>query len=393
MTYPVYVDNLIRRLTDAGYEAYLVGGGLRDLLLGVTPADFDLTTSATPDEMLEVFSDMKTIPTGLKHGTLTVLAEGYPVEITTFRHDGDYTDSRHPDSVSFTRSLEEDLARRDFTVNAMAYNTERGLVDLYGGRADLDAKIIRAVGDPHRRMREDALRILRALRFEAQLGFFIEKNTEDALRDCREGLSAVSVERRATELIKLITSPHAKKALTRLLSLDIGKFLFGNYTPSIKLINALPDVDNTPAARLGALLFESDTQTARKILRDLKLSNALVDDTLTIISSKDTPLPRTKADARKFIVRFGDLSKTAAKIRALLGEEDVTSLLFDTQSESFCKRISDLALDGKDLIALGASGKEIGELLLALFELVTEAPEKNSRETLKNEAKRLMEKK
>lgn len=389
MTYPDYVDNLIRRLTDAGYEAYLVGGGLRDSLLGTSPADFDLTTSATPDETLEVFSDMKTIPTGLKHGTVTVLSEGHPVEITTFRIDGDYTDSRHPDSVSFTRSLEEDLARRDFTVNAMAYNKDRGLVDLYGGRADLENKTIRAVGDPHKRMREDALRILRALRFEAQLGFEIEKKTEKALYDCREGLASVSAERRATELMKLITSPHAKKALERLLTLGIGEYLFGDYRPSDALIGSLHRIDSEPADRLGALLFECDIDKARRILRDLKFSNALVRDTLTVISGRDVSLPETEADARRFIARFGEHSRTVAYLHAFLGGKDVSALLMKVMREGFCSSIAELAINGSDLMALGYSGKEIGKTLEALFEIVFEKPEMNEKESLIKEALRL----
>lgn len=389
MTYPDYVDNLIRRLTDAGYEAYLVGGGLRDSLLGTCPADFDLTTSATPDETLEVFSDMKTIPTGLKHGTVTVLSEGHPVEITTFRIDGDYTDSRHPDSVSFTRSLEEDLARRDFTVNAMAYNKDRGLVDLYGGRADLENKTIRAVGDPHKRMREDALRILRALRFEAQLGFEIEKKTEKALYDCREGLASVSAERRATELMKLITSPHAKKALERLLTLGIGEYLFGDYRPSDTLIGILHRIDSEPADRLGALLFACDIDKARRILRDLKFSNALVRDTLTVISGRDVSLPEADADARRFIARFGASAGTVAYLHAFLGGKDISALLLTVMREGFCSSIAELAINGSDLMALGYSGKQIGKTLEALFEIVLEKPEMNEKESLIKEALRL----
>ena len=392
MTYPEYVDKLIARLTDAGYEAYLVGGGLRDLMLCGEPHDFDLTTSATPDEMLSVFSDMRTIPTGLKHGTVTVLSEGHPVEMTTFRVDGEYTDLRHPNAVSFTRSIEEDLARRDFTINAMAYNKERGLVDLFGGRSDLEKGMIRAVGDPHRRMTEDALRILRALRFEAQLGFDIEKETEKALFDCREGLSSVSAERRATELIKLLTARCPTGAMRRLLGLDIGKYLFGSYRPSDALVELLPKVDATPAARLGALLFECEHDEARRILRDLKLSNALVGDTLAVISARDASLPVTDADARRFIARFGEHATVAAAIRAFLGERDVTPLLDKVRREGFCASVADMAIDGSDLIALGYSGKEIGELLSALFEMLFDFPEKNQKEILTKEAQKLKEK-
>jgi len=342
--------------------------------------------------MLDVFSDTRTIPTGLKHGTVTVLSEGHPVEITTFRIDGEYTDSRHPDTVSFTRSLEEDLARRDFTINAMAYNKERGLVDLYGGKADLENKVIRAVGEPHKRMTEDALRIMRALRFEAQLGFSVDEATEKALYDCREGLSEVSAERRATELIKLLTARYPTGAMRRLLALDIGKYLFGGYCPSDALVALLPEIDAEPAARLGALLFECELDKARKILRDLKLSNALVNDTLTVISARDVSLPESDADARRFIARFGDFSRTAAHIRALLGEKDVTGLLDRVLGEGFCASVSEMAIDGSDLMSLGYSGKEIGEALSALFEMLLDFPEKNKKEILTKEAEKLKEK-
>ena len=174
---PEYAESVLERLEQNGEEAYIVGGSLRDSLLGKAASDYDVATSALPERTLEIFSDYRVIATGLKHGTVTVMSDGKPIEVTTFRVDGGYSDSRHPDSVSFTRSIEEDVSRRDFTVNAMAYSQRRGLVDLFGGRDDLAKGIIRAVGDPERRFDEDALRIMRAFRFSAQLDFEIEEKS------------------------------------------------------------------------------------------------------------------------------------------------------------------------------------------------------------------------
>ena len=171
MNYPEYLKKIINRIELSGHEAFIVGGALRDAMLGREVNDYDVTTSALPFEIAEIFSDLHVIETGLKHGTVTVVADGHPVEITTYRVDGDYKDSRHPDGVRFTKRIEDDLARRDFTVNAMAYNDRRGLVDLFFGKSDLENKIIRAVGDPVRRFDEDALRIMRAFRFSSKLCF------------------------------------------------------------------------------------------------------------------------------------------------------------------------------------------------------------------------------
>ena len=171
MKYPRYVADVITRLEECGHEAYIVGGSVRDMLLSKAPNDYDVTTSARPTETLEIFKDMRTIPTGLKHGTVTVMSRGNPIEITTFRIDGEYLDSRRPESVSFTDDVTADLSRRDFTVNAMAYSEKRGLIDVFGGKNDLEKRIIRAVRDPKERFSEDALRIMRAFRFSSQLGF------------------------------------------------------------------------------------------------------------------------------------------------------------------------------------------------------------------------------
>ena len=214
MHIPQPIEYILQALGDAGYEGYLVGGCVRDFLLGKEPSDFDITTSALPEETMAVFAADRVIPTGLQHGTVTVLHDGMAAEITTYRTETTYADGRHPDSVSFSRDLGDDLCRRDFTVNAMAMDAAGSIVDLYGGRVDLDAKIIRAVGDPTLRFTEDALRILRAFRFAAKLGFAIEKNTLNAAIALAPRLALVSRERVFAELEKLLCGVSAGEILS-----------------------------------------------------------------------------------------------------------------------------------------------------------------------------------
>ena len=202
---PSHVEYILATLEAAGYHAHIVGGSVRDLLLGKNPDDFDITTSALPEETKAVFSDKRTVDTGIKHGTVSLILDGKPYEITTYRLDGEYKDSRHPEAVYFTKNIVEDLSRRDFTVNAMAYNPTTGLVDPFGGRDDLKLGIIRAVGDPYVRFNEDALRILRGIRFSSVLGFKIEDKTSKAIREKRQLLSKVSAERIYVELKKMLS--------------------------------------------------------------------------------------------------------------------------------------------------------------------------------------------
>ena len=207
---PQFVRTALDRLNECGYEGYIVGGCVRDSLLGKKPHDYDVCTNCTPDKMLEVFANFRTIETGLKHGTLTVLIEGEPVEITCYRSDGEYIGHRKPAKVTFESSLEEDLKRRDFTVNAMAYSPKEGLIDLYGGQGDLEKGIIKCVGEPEKRFDEDALRILRGLRFSSCLGFEIEEKTSKAILEQRELLKSISAERIASELKKLLCGKGAR---------------------------------------------------------------------------------------------------------------------------------------------------------------------------------------
>ena len=238
MDMPKNVDTAINLLQSAGFEAYAVGGCVRDSLLGKTPNDWDITTSAKPENMKSVFADFHCIDTGIKHGTVTVVIDGEPLEITTFRLDGEYEDNRHPKSVTFTSNLGADLGRRDFTVNAMAYSNKPGTVDLFGGQNDLKNKIIRCVGDPDRRFNEDALRILRALRFASALDFEIEEKTAQSLLKNCALLGNISEERIAKELLKLVCGKGAKRILT-----DLAPVLF-ELLPELK-----PSRASTPSRR------------------------------------------------------------------------------------------------------------------------------------------------
>ena len=237
--YPEYIADILSMLHNNGYEAYIVGGSVRDSLLGLAPNDFDITTSALPENIIEVFSDFKLVTTGLKHGTVTVIYDSKPIEITTFRVDGDYLDSRHPSEVYFTDSIVADLSRRDFTVNAMAYDDEHGVIDPFDGRRDLKIGMIRTVGEPERRFGEDALRIMRAFRFSAQLGFEICEETLVATRALKDGLSKVSRERIATEFIKLITSKDPLYAMTKMKEHGIFEYVLGTHIPGDEEIRAL----------------------------------------------------------------------------------------------------------------------------------------------------------
>ena len=386
MEYPRYVKRIIDKLTAHGYEAYIVGGSLRDMLIGRAPSDFDVTTSALPEEILSVFSDMRTIPTGLKHGTVTVLSDGKPIEVTTFRTDGEYLDSRHPESVSFTQNICDDLSRRDFTVNAIAYNEERGIVDPFGGKEDIKRKILRAVGNPKTRMREDALRIMRGLRFSAQLDFSIEKNTLRALEATKDGLANVSRERIGVEMAKLVTSPSPARALRIMIDTGISEYVLGDYIPSDKSISALSSLPADFFTRFSALLWDCDSERARKVLSSLKYSNAEKNGVLTILSSRDYPLPQTPADMRRFIIRFGEHAKRAATLSSLLdgAPKNLLQDLGRVENTGFARKISDLDISGNDLSSLGFSGKKIGEALAFLFEKVTLDPSLNEKEKLIN---------
>ena len=327
---------------------------------------------------------MRTIPTGLHHGTVTVLSDGEPIEVTTFREDGEYLDSRHPESVSFTKNITEDLARRDFTVNAIAYNEKRGIVDPFGGKEDIEKGIIRAVGVAEKRFSEDALRIMRGLRFSAQLGFEIEEETKKALVTKSDGLEKISRERIGVEMQKLVTSKNPKEPLEFMFESGISRHVFGDYTPSSRLVSALDSLPCDTATRLACLLWECESEGARRILRELKYSNALTGSTMSVLSSRDMKAPGNDVALRRFIVTLGDDAERAADVKEAVQGASALSrkAIEEMRKTGFCRSISDLAIDGKDLIDLGIVGKDIGKTLEALFDAIIEDPSKNLKEEL-----------
>ncbi len=381
---PSYVRDVMNVLDTAGYRAYVVGGSLRDMLRGVTPHDYDMTTNATPDEMLTVFSDYRVIPTGLAHGTVTVMSEGHPIEITTHRVDGSYTDARHPQTVSFTRALQEDLSRRDFTVNAMAWHPETGVVDLFSGKEDLAAGVIRAVGDPETRFREDALRILRAFRFSAQLDFKIEEATLAGAKLARAGLAKISVERIFAEVSSMLESENADAGLRALLAAGCAEYVFFDTVSALSpvSVNALaPDA----ALRMAALLPTLTREQALALSRRLHAPNAFGEALSAYAVASREALPTSPYETRKFLSRYWHYWRGALSIAALHGADT-------TEAEALCTRASRegsvveirrLAVNGRELQEkLGVLPARTGELLARLQDAVFQDPERNKREAL-----------
>lgn len=382
---PAYVHRVMDALEQKGHRGYLVGGSLRDLLLGKTPHDFDLTTDATPDEMLEVFADFRVIPTGLRHGTLTVLSDGNPIEVTTHRVDGDYLDSRRPESVSFTRRLAEDLSRRDFTVNAMAWHEKTGLVDLFGGQDDLRAGVLRAVGDPVTRFTEDALRILRAFRFCAQLGFEIEERTLQAAGETREGLCRISAERIFAEITRLLTSPAAARGLAALFAAGCENIVFSDTVPLLSRAELLCLLSADAPQRLALLIGDADEQSARALCRRWKAPNAFCDRVCGLLRAMKRPLPDSLYVARHFVTAHWQEWEGAMEIRAALGErvEEARQLCRTVAKNGTAVELRRLAVNGKELQeALSVLPAKTGVLLLRLQDLVFADPDRNKKKIL-----------
>lgn len=380
---PDFVSEIIDRISASGEKAYLVGGSLRDMLLSKAPHDFDVASSASPEKICDIFCDMRVIKTGIAHGTVTLLSSGGPVEITTFRVDGAYTDMRHPESVTFTRRIEDDLARRDFTVNAMAYNREDLLIDLFDGASDLKNKIIKTVGKPEERFGEDALRIMRAFRFSAQLGFEIDIETLKAAERMRFGLERIARERIFSELIKLITFDEPKAALMLMQKADVLKTILPQYTVSERAISLLSRMPNNDIARLSAFFCDSEPAKIREMLSSLKASNRQKRVALIVEESRKAYLSRY--DVAKLKARLSDDVEIALLLSVLLGFscDGALSYLEDKTPYS----ISQLAIDGAELGALGLCGREIGEMLSYLLEKVMEEPSFNEKNILLNLAK------
>ncbi len=389
MQYPEYVSVLIERLEGCGFESYIVGGSVRDMLIGNKPHDFDITTAAHPENVIEIFSDMRTIPTGLRHGTISVISDGECVEITTFRIDGEYTDSRRPKSVDFTPNIEEDLARRDFCVNAMAYNEKRGLVDPFGGQADLKRKMIRAVGEPEKRFSEDALRIMRAFRFSAKLGFCIEKETLNAAKKLAPTLENIARERISYEFLQLICAPEPSSALKEMRDGGVLSYVAGEYHPSDFVIESLCRAKQDEKIRLGIFLCECSDSKIKEILSSLKLSNKLSSNVFTIAERLKKPLSGGSVEARRFIGSCGSLAFDIISASVALGRCDAEfeKLVIENISKKVCTKNSELAIGGSSLVALGFSGREVGAVLDYLLDCVIEHPEINTEDGLISLAK------
>ncbi len=437
---PDKVHKIINTLEEAGYEAYAVGGCVRDSILGREPDDWDITTSAKPEEIKRLFP--RTIDTGIRHGTVTVMLDKEGFEVTTYRIDGDYEDSRHPKEVTFTANLAEDLKRRDFTINAMAYNESRGLVDLYGGLADMEAGIIRCVGDARERFTEDALRMMRAVRFSAQLGYRIDEKTREAIKALAPNLRKISAERIQTELVKLVVSPHPdylriayEMCITAqvLPEFDLCMETPQNnphhcYNVGEHILHSMLAVRADKVLRLGMLFHDigkPQTMTVdehgithnrkhpvvgaemtRKILRRLKFDNDTTDKVTKLVLYHDQEIGATQTGVRRAIHRMGEniFPLMFAVYRADISaqsdykrEEKLQKLSYiEGLYEEICRKgdavnLKDLAITGADLIAQGMKpGREIGAVLQELLDIVLEDPTLNTPEQLLEISKKIV---
>ena len=440
MDMPKNVDTAINLLQSAGFEAYAVGGCVRDSLLGKTPNDWDITTSAKPEDMKSVFINFHCIDTGIKHGTVTVVIDGESLEITTFRLDGEYEDNRHPKSVTFTSNLGADLGRRDFTVNAMAYSKMTGTVDLFGGENDLKNKIIRCVGDPDRRFNEDALRILRALRFASALDFEIEEKTAQSLLKNRALLGNISEERIAKELLKLVCGKGAKRILT-----DFAPVLFEilpELQPMYKnshdnphhcydiyehTLIAVESIDPEPTLRFAMLLHDCgkpavknfdengvahfyghqriSAEISAQILAQLKVSNKFRDEILFLVSNHDRwELYENTEKMPRYLSKFGldgvlnllkvmraDVLAQSPEYRYRLDQiADAEEIAKNLAAQKPCLSLSELQINGRTLMDIGIpQGRKLGAVLAQLLDEVIDGVTKNTQEALTTRAREI----
>lgn len=381
------VEYIIEKIESSGFAADVVGGPVRDFLLGKAPFDYDITTSAHPDEIKKIFSDGRTVDTGIKHGTVTLVLNGECYEITTYRIDGEYLDSRHPESVSFTDSLKEDLARRDFTMNAISYNPKRGITDPFFGREDIEGRLIRAVGVARRRFEEDALRILRGARFAATLGFSVEEETRAAMTETAHLLSRIAAERIYTEWKKLLSGEFAYRALTEFSDV-ISVFL-----PELNTLN-LPDASRFLSAdfhtRQLALFYLSCKDFAPgdfdAAMRRLKTDKATRETGVTVLSSVGKYDSATSQGRQVMLATLGDadIAQRLVSLEVLLGITDSVCerALASELSSGIPYRISDLKIGGEELASLGFCGREIGKILKRLLFAVANGEAENTKEGL-----------
>ncbi len=432
----------LERLERAGFEGWIVGGCVRDALISRVPNDWDITTSARPNDVLSVFSDCRVIETGIKHGTVTVLIDGTPLEITTYRADGAYADNRHPIQVTFSDTVEDDLSRRDFTVNAMAYHPVRGIVDLFGGQADLAKRRIACVGDPSTRFHEDGLRILRAIRFASVLDFSLDEATAAAVHDCRSLLSNIAVERIREELCKLIMGKGAVRIL-REYSDVIAEFIpelgacvgfeqntkyhaYDVYEHSIRALEYNESDDLI--TRLAILLHDvgkplsytedergghfkghgpRGTEMAYAILRRLRFDNATVDAVTQLVEYHDREIPAEEKSVKRLMQKMSDenilrlmevkrcdrLAHAPDFSTPSTAVTEIPRLMQSIREQDACLSLSTLKVKGNDLIEIGIpAGKELGKILQVLLDKVIDMELPNEREALLDAARNIVKK-
>lgn len=442
MQLPPYVSETLSTLESAGFEAYVVGGCVRDSLLGLEPHDFDLCTNALPEQIAEVFATKTVIPTGIQHGTVTIIMDNHPLEITTYRTESGYHDHRHPDTVQFVSTIEQDLSRRDFTVNAMAYHPIRGIVDPFGGAVDIEKRLLRAVGDPKQRFEEDALRILRALRFASVYGLEIEEKTKQGLLACAPLLTGIAAERAQAELKRMLTGEHINKAIY-----DLYPVLFP-ILPELKatqgveqhsryhhldvlmhILTAVASAEPDMTVRLAALLhdigkplcfslddqgnghFYGHAEIGERMARDrlcrLRFDNKTIDDVCLLIRYHDTTIERTDKAVRRWLNRLGlpllrqllalKRADTMAHAVELMHDrlkelDDINERINRLLAEKACFSLKDLAVNGNNLLNIGIpKGKAVGKCLRWLLDEVMEQRLENDTAVLLEAARKRLD--
>lgn len=426
---PENIESMIMRLNEAGFEAYAVGGCVRDMILGLVPHDYDICTSALPEQTINVFSEQRVIETGFKHGTVTVISEGEPVEITTFRTDGEYKDGRHPEAVSFTSDIADDLSRRDFTVNAMAYSKKTGVIDLFGGKEDLRNKIIRCVGEPKKRFEEDALRILRCLRFCSTYGFKCEEKTAKAIHDCNKLLKNVSAERIFAELQRLlcgscgyvlrefydvfaeiipeIYDAYGFRQYSRYHDRDVWEHIVSSVESippvfHLRFAMLLHDLGKPSCCKMedGVGHFKGhaavSTSIARRAVEELRCDSLNAEKICFLVEKHDLPMTDDPKLIKRQLNKFGeenyfdllkvhiadDMAKASHCRERIKIYNNACEIAKKIIAENDCFSLKKLAVNGNDMINAGYSGAQIGKMLQMLLEAVIDGKCANNRENL-----------
>lgn len=428
---PDYIIEAMNLLSSHSKRGFIVGGCVRDSVMGTVPHDWDMTTDALPGEIKSIFSEYRTVDTGIKHGTVLAVLDSHPVEITTFRVDGEYTDCRHPDSVTFTRDIKDDLARRDFTINAMAYSEATGLVDIFGGADDIENKLIRCVGDPDERFGEDALRIMRALRFSSTLGFTVEAKTKQAIFRNADLLRNIARERISSELLKLLCGKNVLSVM------EEYREIFGVIIPELKCefgfeqhgrkhaytvwghtCHTVANIENDETLRLTMLLHDigkpvthklnangdstfknhaaEGGKLAAEVLKTLKLSRKMTDTVTYLVTHHDMDVPDSRKEVKRYLnmmgeekflmlmkIRTADRSALSESFRDISAQTDYAySQFYDIIDKKEPYTLSALAVNGRDLAALGITGEATKTALDKCLEAVICDPSLNTKEKL-----------